>query len=197
MSTSSDDDNHLVDDDMCFPRASVDPRLLKLQSDVTEFVTGIIINHETKFYDLIDKNFPDCTTKNNILGTTCKEIIEMITLSTNTLFNNIYLNIQNKTLDTVSNLVIEMAAYGNYGPHILLDKLVRLTINIHHEIIREELCVNTLDLYLKTVLKQVNVCLLSTNLLHILSKGPDDDTEFCVVPDGQKPFDITADIIYK
>lgn len=185
----------LEDDELHFPRASVDPHLLKLQSEVTEFVTGVILNHEKKFYELIELHVPQL--KSDILGETNKKIIDMITVTTNTYYNQLYLRIQNNDPNEESELIEEITSYADYGSHILLDKLVRLTIDIHHDMVREKLHINTLDLHLKTVLEQINTYLLSTNLLHILSKGPNDDIPFCVVPDGAEPFNISAKIVFK
>ncbi len=44
-----------------------------------------------------------------------------------------------------------MSEYADYGPHILLDKLVRLTISIHLDINREQLVLNNFcyDIYEK------------------------------------------------
>jgi hypothetical protein len=184
-----------ISDDICFPKATVEPRLIKLQTEVTEFVTSVILNHERIFYHTICNNFADMKTE--ILGTTCPTIIQMVTTSTNKIYNEYYLQIQNHVQNDITNLICEISSYGNYGCHILLDKLVRLTIDIHHEIIREKLSLDNIDLYLKTVLDQINVYLLSTNLLHILSKGPNDDTEFYVVPDGEVPFNISSKIVYE
>lgn len=197
-------------DELYFPKATVSPKLLKLQSDTTEFVTGVILNHETKFYELANTLFTDMESKIELLGVTAqqllsddtqiitnKKIIDMITLTTNTYYNQLYFSIQKKQQTPLTELINEMSTNGKYGPHIMLDKLIRLTIDIHLDIIREDLCLDTLDLYLKTVLKQINTYLLSANLLHSLSKGPNDDIPFCIVPDGAKPFNITSKIVFQ
>jgi hypothetical protein len=184
-----------LDDDLCFPKATVDPRLIKLQADVTEFVTSVILNHERIFYNMIECNFPE--KKIQILGTTCLSITQMITASTNDTYNRYYMQVQNGISTDLTHLIREMASNGKYGPHILLDKLIRLTIDIHHDIIREKLSTDTLDLYLKTVLEQINAYLLSANLLHSFSKGPNDGTEFYIVPDGAKAFNLSSKIVYR
>ena len=189
------DNEIILDDDLCFPKATIDPRLIKLQADVTEFVTGVILNHETKFYNLIDQHFN--ISKSTILGETNSSIIEMITETTNTYYNRLYFQIQRKELTAETELIKDMASNATYGPHILLDKLIRLTIDIHHEIVRERLCTNTLDLLLKTVLEQINIYLLSANLLHMFSKGPEDDTDFYIVPDTEKPFCVSSKIVFE
>ena len=227
----------ILDDDMTFPKATVDPRLLKLQGDVTEFVTSVILKHETEFYSLVEKCFPDRI--EDILGTTNASIILMITETTNKFYNDIYSDIQNKRDKLIAKLVLEMTSYSDYGPHILLDKLLRLTIEAHLEVNREQLvfikdnvsdqpmkpvenffdfierkltdgplsgaatvsagakiaqpnnCGN--NLYEKSVLDQINIYLLSCNLLHVLSKGLDEDTDFVDIPQGEKAFNIVID----
>ena len=185
--------NGYVLDDMVFPRATVDPKLIKLQADVTEFVTSVVLKHEREFYQLLQKHFrarmPD------ILGKTGPSIIEMITESTNKFYNKLYYDIQHKNNSPVTDTILEMCEYCDYGAHILLDKLIRLTIETHLEVNREQLAVkdNDYDLYEKSVLMQINIYLLSRNLLHIMSKGRDEDTEFANIPEGESAFDISID----
>lgn len=183
-------DKLLIGDDLVFPKATIDPKLYKLQGDVTEFVTSVILKHELDFFNLISLLFPDKI--NDILCNTCESINEMIMESTCHFYNKIYREIQNKIPSQLSQTIMEICEYTDYGPHILLDKLFRLTLDIHLEIVREKLFLenNDLDLYQKLVLNQINVYLLSHNLLHILSKGPDEDIPFVEVPEGQDVFSI-------
>lgn len=184
---------YVLEDDLSFPKATIDPKLIKLQKDVTEFITSVILKHEKEFYQLIQKYFND--KMEYLLGLTCSSIIEMITTTTNKFYNNIYSDIQYKRTTDLSNLILEMCEYTEYGPHILLDKLIRLTLEAHLEINREQLVLNGDDysLYEKSVLNQTNVYLLSCNLLHLLSKGPDDNGAFEDIPEGMNAFDIVID----
>jgi hypothetical protein len=184
---------YVLDNDMTFPRASVDPKLLKLQKDVTEFVTSVILKHEKEFYELVTKLFQNKL--EYLLGSTCSSIIEMITLTTNKFFNKIYYDIQHNNQTELSKIIFEMCEHTDYGPHILLDKLIRLTLETHLEISREQLAIvnNEYDLYEKSVLNQINIYLLSCNLLHILSKGHDEDSAFVDIPDGKQAFDVVID----
>lgn len=197
MKPESDSDD-IVSDDMTFPKATIDVRLTKLQAEVTEFVTSIILKHESEFYILVSKIFPDKI--NKILGSTCASIIQMITETTEKFYNMLYMNVQKFIINTEShhkNIMVDyflsFSKLCDYGPHILLDKLMRLTLEIHLDINRECLITDNADIYSKKILEQTNIGLLSHNLLHILSKGPNDDNEFVVVPDDNKPFNIVID----
>ncbi|AUV58218.1 hypothetical protein [Bandra megavirus] len=183
----------IEDDELVFPRATIDAKLSKLQHDVTEFITSVILKHEREFYELILNNNKDNI--NQLLCNTQSIIINFIQLVTNKFYNNIYRDIQNKNNTNLANLIIEMSEYADYGPHILLDKLVRLTISIHLDINREQLVLNNFcyDIYEKSLLSQINICLLTYNLLHMLSKAPDEDIPFVNIPDGQNAFDIIID----
>src|SRR5688572_19259919 len=83
-----------LDDDMTFPKASVDSRLIKLQKEVTEFVTSVILKHERELYNWVYRRYP--TDVNYLLGTTCASNIQMITLLNNRYYNKIYYDIQHK-----------------------------------------------------------------------------------------------------
>lgn len=183
-----EDDNSII-----FPRASVDPKLIKLQKDVTEFITSVILKHEKEFYQLVTNKFD--SKYEDILGYTRDYIIEMITNTTTKFYNKIYFDVQNKTNSPLTIFVLEMCEYADYGPHILLDKLFRLTLDAHLEISREDLIFsnNNNDLYQKSVLSQINIYLLSRNLLHVLSKGIDESEPFMNVPENEQPFKITIE----
>ena len=184
---------YVLEDDLIFPKATVDPKLLKLQKEVTEFVTSVILKHEKEFYDLVGLHFKN--KQQQLLGTTCRSIIVMITETTNKFYNKIYYDIQHKNNSSLSNIIMELCEYADYGPHILLDKLLRLTLDAHLEVNREQLAVenNNFDFYQKSILNQINIYLLSKNLLHVLSEGEDDKCPFVEIPDGQTAFDIVID----
>ncbi|ANB50395.1 hypothetical protein [Powai lake megavirus] len=183
----------IEDDEFVFPKATIDAKLSKLQHDVTEFITSVILKHEREFYELVLNNGKDNIKQ--ILCNTQSIIINFIQLATNKFYNNIYQDIQNKNNTDIANLIIEMSEYADYGPHILLDKLVRLTISIHLDINREQLVLNNFcyDIYEKSLLTQINICILSYNLLHMLSKAPNEDIPFVNIPEGQNAFDIIID----
>jgi hypothetical protein len=178
-------------DDLTFPKATIDPKFLHLQKEVTEFITSVILKHEMDFYNLVKANF--LLDIDNILGSTNPTIIQMITEITNIFYNKIYYEIQRGISTPITNLVLNMRTYADYESHILLDKMIRLTIDAHLDVVREKLALNDLELYQKSVLNQINIYLLSKNLLHILSKGIDEDGPFINLPDGQKAFDIVID----
>lgn len=181
-----------LEDDMTFKKANISTNRVKLQKETIEFVTSVILNHEKKFYDITSNHFNGEYEK--ILGETRKHIIDMITESTNRFFNNLYFDIQNKIDSDLTTLVYKMCSYMSYGPHILLDKLLRLTYDAHIEINREELiCDRTYDNYIESVLMQINIYLKSKNLLHIMAKGPDDDTPFVNVPENTQPLAVIID----
>ena len=192
MAQDSEDIESLsLPDDMSFPKATVDPKLIRLQKDVTEFVTSVILKHENELYDLFKRQFPNQL--EDILGLTTNKIISIIQLMTSKFFNNIYRQIQNNTNDPRKILVEEMCKFADYGPHILLDKLCRLTFHIHLDIARENLDFTNIEIYKKCLLKEINTSILSLNLLHILSKGDGDDIPFQHVPEGYEPFQIIID----
>ena len=181
----------VLDDDMTFPKASIDPKLIKLQKDVTEFVTSVILKHEAEFFLLVKKLF--VSKMEYLLGTTNKSIIEMIKETIVKFYNNLYFDIQNKKNTDLTKLVLEMCEFAEYGAHILLDKLFRLTVDAHLDVEREQLVIGNEVDYSKSILNQINVYLLSKNLLQILSKGEGEDLPFVIIPEGEKPFSIVIE----
>lgn len=183
----------VLGDDLVFPKATVDPRLLKLQQLVTGFVTSVILKHERDFYQLVENHYP--SKKNSILTTTNSSVIEMIMQTTSKFYNKLYHGIQQKMDSDLIESVVNMCEFADYGPHILLDKMIRLTLEIHLDIWRENLLLadNNCDVYEKTILIEINKSLLSLNLLHILSKGIDEDGPFVIIPEGENAFDVVID----
>jgi len=185
--------SYILDDDMTFPKATIDPKLIKLQKDVTEFITSVILKHEREFYQLVENNFN--SEYENVLGYTRDYIIEMIVRITNKFYNKLYYDIQHNVESDLVKLLLSLCEFTDYGPHILLDKLIRLTLDAHLEISREDLVFNDnkYDIYEKSVLMQLNTYLLSCNLLHILSKGEDEEGPFINIPEGANAFNIVID----
>lgn len=187
----------VLDDDMAFPKATVSPSLIKLQADVTEFITSVILKHEREFYRLVNTHFAD--EFETILGNTTASVISMITETTNKFYNKLYFDVQNSNKNGLVATIIEMSELAGYGAHILLDKLLRLTLEIHLDVVREQLAfsdrksLRDYDLYEKSLLMQINTCILSINLLHVLSKGADEDGPFIPIPEGENAFNIVID----
>lgn len=198
-----------LDENPSFVKAQIDEKLINLQKQVVEFITSVILNHEMEFYQLIQKIFP--SKMEDLLCSTGPSIIQMITETINKFYNKIYYDIQHKNETPITILVLSMGQFTDYGPHILLDKLLRLTLEIHLDVNREELVINSdkydsttntdkcdtnnykLDIYQKTVLNQINIGLNSKNLIHIMSKGEDEDTDFVNIPEGNNAFSIVID----
>lgn len=179
-------------DELIFPKASIDPKLSQLQKNATEFITSIILKHEKELFLLISQY--DKQNINDFLCTTNSKIIEAITVLTNKFFNDLYQKIQNDIQTPISTFILEMCKFAEYGPHILLDKLIRLVISIHLDINREQLVLNdNYELYEKSLLNQINICILSYNLLHMLSIGPDENVPFSKIPEGMNAFNIVID----
>lgn len=198
--TKSDKQNEMMnicgifdDDDgnLFFPQAKIDSKLYKLQQEVTEFITSVILKHEKEFYELVKNNLEGAY--ENILGYTRNYIIEMITTITTKFYNQIYNNIQHNIKTPITTLICEMTEYADYGPHILLDKLFRLTLDAHLDIIREDLIFDNIDLYNKSILCQLNIYLSSRNLLHIMSKGVDENGSFIDIPEGKNAFQVNIE----
>uniref|UniRef100_A0A6G6ABZ1 Uncharacterized protein n=1 Tax=Borely moumouvirus TaxID=2712067 RepID=A0A6G6ABZ1_9VIRU len=179
-------------DELIFPKATIDPKLSQLQKNVTEFITSIILKHEKELFLLVSQY--DKQNINEFFCTTNSKIIEAITMLTNKFFNDLYRKIQDEIQTPLSILVLEMCKFAEYGPHILLDKLIRLVISIHLDINREQLVLGEdYELYEKSLLNQINICILSYNLLHMLSIGPDDNIPFNKIPEGINAFNIVID----
>ena len=182
-----------LDDDLSFPRATIDGKLIRLQKDVVEFVTSVILKHESEFYHLVKDNFPDKLEE--ILCITNPSIIEMIVKTTTKFYNNIYHDIQNKKIYGLTQIILDMCEFAEYAPHFLLNKLIYLTVDVHLEIPREKLVIqnNDLDLYHKSILIYLNFHLLSHNLLDMFAKTDNENNQFVFPSDGQNAFDIVID----
>lgn len=171
-----------------FPKTEIDPNLLKLQEKVYEFTVSVILKHEMKFFELASK-----MNRLDIVNTTNQTIIDMIMIATNDFYNMCYFTMQNNNDIPIRNVIKEMDELTDYGWWILLDKLIRLTIDAHIDIVREDIIVDSSDLYNESVYNQLYDYLCDKNVIHIFSKGCDDDIEFTFVSDGNKPFDIVID----
>jgi len=180
-----------MEQELFFPKAEIDPGLIKLQVIAKEFIIWVILKHEKILYNLISK----MSNKNHkIIMTTNKTIIDLIIECTNTFFNKCYLDVQNQNMTLESETITEMSYYAKYSPHILLNKLIHVTLDIHIDIVRENLCIDNIDEYNNTLQEEINRIFLSTvNLAHVLSKGPNDDEKFIKVAGDENPFKVIID----
>jgi len=180
------------DEPLTFPKATINPGLVELQIKVVDFVTSVIVRHEKEFNTMLDNNFGPVI-KQQILTTTNKNIIQMITETTNKFYNNIYHNIQHKLDNILTILILDMCKLCDYGVHILLDKLIRITVELHIDITRENISTKTPDLHSKTLLIEIDLCFKQFNLMNILSKEPGENNEFVNIPDGISAFNIVIE----
>ncbi len=189
---SSDDDMSCVPDDLSISKPEIDSKLIKLQNEVVDFVSTVILKHEIEIYDLVKKNFSGQMAQ--LLGTTNPKIIEIITTITNKFYNKMYKNFQNKKFDAETMIINSMLPYVNYGPHVLLEKLIKITIDAHIDLVRENLVVDVTsrDVYEKSINVQLNLYFKS-NLCHVLSSDKSDSTPFVALPENQDAFDIVID----
>ena len=173
-----------------FPKTEINPFMLKLQVMVREFITTVIIHHEQLIYNIITKN----NFEPSLLTTTNKTIIDLIIECTKTFYNKCYMNLQNEVITTETTNILEMSYYAQYSPHILLNKLIHLTLDIHIDIVRENLILKSIDEYFDAIQGEIAYQFLSSiNLVHVLSAGLEEDEDFINVSNGEKPFDIIID----
>lgn len=184
---SDSDDCDLVNPDMTFRDINVKINERKLQKLVVEFITSLVLKHEQDFYNLVNDKLNG---KFDILTTTNKAIIEMIIAINNKYYNDLYLSIQNNTENAAKVLVQEMHKLVQYDIYTFLYKMLHLTLEAQIDIYRENLAINNLEIYKKTVLTEINLFLQSTNILDALEHKPDDNLKIPEILPGQIPFNV-------
>lgn len=171
-----------------FPKTEIDPNLLKLQDMVYEFITSVILKNDKFIFNLLSN-----MDQIEIFTTTNQTIIDMISTCTYEFYNNCYFDIQNNKENPLTQVIMEMTKFADYGPHILLDKLIRLTIDTHIDVDREKIIITDIELYNLSIYNQVYHYLCNRNIIHVLSKGVGDDMPFVNVPINELPFKIIFD----
>jgi hypothetical protein len=197
LSHSGDDDIEL-DDDFEIPKVTVNKSLIKLQELTAEFIASIICINETYFYNQFSKLDEKAMGINlqTLLCKTSDVILKVITVTTEKYYNDLFKMLRDNVDDQTTRMIHEMTKLGGYEYHILLDKLFRITVHAHcYEIERESLDVTNLDIYIKTILNQINTYLMKANFLHMMSKGSDDNfpLELCV--NDEMPFKVDAKLV--
>lgn len=187
-----------LNDDMTFDKPVVPQEAVKLQKEVVEFVTSVIIKHEEHLTKIVMSMHSDSNMVALILGSTHAHIIEMIVALSNDFYNSVYKDVQAHIVDKkeptdLVKLVVKMSGYAKYGPHILLEKLIRYTVDCHTEIIREDLDLFDTESYKYSVLDQINTFIKKNPPLHLFSRRQTENrTEFVVVPDGERAFNVSV-----
>jgi len=183
-----------LDADECllmeFPKTEIDPRLIKLQEMIFDFITDIIIRHEKKMFEVVHKlNSP----RVDFITTTNQTVIDMISLCTHEFYNKCYFDMQHGINNDITNIIKQMEKLVDYGWWVLLDKLIRMTIDTHINVVREDIMIDSEELFFQTIYDQVYEYLCDRNLIHVFCKGPNDDIKFMEIPEHIKPFDIIID----
>lgn len=165
-----------------FPNANLN--IPELQNEVTQFVSSVILNHEKIFYELIHKNSKDIS----IISTRNSTIIKMIVESITDFYNKLYYQIQHNITTPSLKMITYMSTLADYAPHIILDKLFRLTLDTHTQIDREKI---KFDDNQESILTQINTYFSSINIVHLLFKNV--DIPFKELSEGEKAYrvDIT------
>lgn len=178
------------DNEFIIQKATVDPSMIELQREVTDFITSAILIFEKDFYQIIKEHNP--SQLETILSTNTATIIRMIVETVNSFYNRIYSDIQNSVSTPLTAMVQSMCSYVTYGPHILLDKLIRLTVEIHGNFNREAIVVEPdMATFEMSVLEQINAKLISIKLIPYMATAPDDDKPFVIVEKGKNAFNLT------
>lgn len=186
-------------------------KMAKLQNNVVDFIILTILRHEHEFYKLVKHNFP--TKYTYILGTTNKSIIEMITQTTTKFYNNIYHSFQNDKISDIGQKLIDICEETEYNVHILIKKLIRLTVDLHLDLWRENLKFDdnnqtngqfkVQDLeqnehieqekYIHSIQDEINDKIININFVHILTTNNDKNDAYPNLPYEKNAFDIIID----
>ena len=166
-------------------------RQIQLNQEVADFISTLICQNELSFYrTIINAN----KSPQDILSTHNKMIIEMIKVATCDIYNKLYDELRafmipmipSKNLMTLNNL----AQIAGYPAHSLLAKLFNLQFQIHIDINRFDLNFMDIRSLHYTILNQINVILLTTDLTTPLAQVKGDFDPPVELPPGQQAFNI-------
>ena len=145
--------------------------LINKQDALAQVITFIIVNNETSMFETIGKNFND-----NKLDILCEDmsntVILMIEYMTNRSFNKIYHDIQNDSTSDLVNKINYIAQDLPYGKHVLVEKILKLTLDVHTDIVRSNLVVTddkNIDKYIDSLMIEINASLQNKNFYYILT----------------------------
>lgn len=169
-------------------------KLVSLQNSSIEFITSTIVHNEKSFYKLIEKISPN---KLSLLTFENPSIIEMIRLTTNDFYNQIYSDLQNQVQTPLTTLVKKISGSDSptpdpvdMPPHILLGKLININAFIHLNLNRTKISIIDIEQFELTILSEINEYVQKNPVINMLIKGPDDNALLVNIPPGEKAFNI-------
>lgn len=176
-----------------FPKTlNIDTKIYNLKNTLIDYINKIICDHEKIFYEIITTKYSSMISQ--IIGTTDQIIIDMISEANNDYFNKLYFSYQNKVINTETKYIYKLSKMLEYGPHIVMDKLINLVIHTHLEIVRENLNVMTIDDYLESIHDQLENIYMADEMWSELFKDIElYSTDFIVMDKSTKPFNIIID----
>lgn len=165
-----DSGGYVIGDDMVFPKATIDPTLILLQKEVVEIVTTVIVTIEKEFWELIQAESPE---NFDILFDNTVTMVEMISESLNNFFDKLYFYIQDRDFtENTKNLIdfIEnMSSYSKINTNCLLEIIFKITVDVHTDILRDQLSDVNFESYVQTILNQINLYFQQNDILQNLS----------------------------
>ena len=194
------DPHNVLRDDMTFDVETPSIETLKFHSELQEFISGVIMQHEKSLRRVIEGNFPEKLFE--LMGTTNPTLISMITEINMDLYNRIFDDIQAGVTNDLVELVLDINKRSTYGVHVLLDKLFRLTFDIHIDISRENLLFydektasmesNSCneEVLERSIKNQIGILMKNYNFSTCFSRWEGEDSEFPILPPGTKAFTI-------
>jgi len=205
------------DGNLLLPEIPLDPQLIQLQRDGCNFVGQIIASIEGRifdsFYDIMKKGRPSLSEEDlgvlvgEQMTTTSRGLIKCLERLTVEFYNNAYYALQYDKLGQPEKIsfvfrdiikeIKQMAELGGYEPHVLLDKLFRLDVDIHFDILRENLNAITKENLCLTLASQMNLFLTDFPVFKFFAKGEDDEIAFTfrdpMIPDDA-PFHLEIEM---
>lgn len=141
-----------------------------IQNLVARFISDVIILHERTFYTLIKKVMSDDM---NFLCIISQEIYDMISISIGDFYTKLFRSIvlykrggQENKIDDNPFLkdLIKISKKGSYDILKLILKLFHLNVDIHTDICREELIIDSIEVYIQTLINQINISLMTIDI---------------------------------
>lgn len=183
--------------DIILPTPPLDPVLIAMHKYACDFVAQVIVSMEEKLYDtsytLFKSQMPqnsdeDIRTKvNQFMTTTSDPVVKCLEEMTKFFYNNLYYSLQKEYFDVppeeqvisqFEQIIPDLKAHAktmDYPPHVLLDKLFRLNVDLHFDILREKLSAFTKEELCMTLATQINLYLTDVNTIKFLARGEDDE----------------------
>lgn len=133
----------------------------ELRDDIIQFITSVILKDENTYRDiLISHNGINLINNNNEM------LFDMIKLTTESFFNNLYKDIKNNTLNEIITKISNSSKLNSISSFSFLNIAFKVKFYCHISMNRKAICISDKEAFEQSIINQINLYIQNNQILN-------------------------------